>query len=428
MTHREARGVRSKVLAALVASGALLIGACHSNGSQTATLAAARTAQRPPHAAISGDETLTLENVRAATNRVAEWQYAQYNPDTNLFNEDPSADGHPQGWVYAVLHAGLAAHARVENSAAQWDRLRSIAVRNRWGFAPRLYNADDYAIGQLYLDLAEHFADRSYLATTQQRLHEILARPPRVDLAFVKSGNDEILDNRRWGVASCKDRWCWCDALFMAPPVWMKMGNMTADRRYVDYADREFWATADYLYDKDERLFFRDSRYFDQRADNGAKIFWGRGNGWVIAGIARTLAALPADHPRKADYVALFRALSGRLASLQTADGYWRSSLLQPAQHETPETSAAGLIVFALAWGVNNGYLDEAEFRPVIERGWRGLVRAIHPSGKLGWVQQVASAPGSATHEDTQLYGVGAFLMAGAEIIGLLNSEQRLAR
>lgn len=412
---------RLRILTAPIALGVLLISACQSGGAGRSAVA---PGGRPDAVSTAASAPLTVEGVKVAMTRVAEWQYAQYNPDTNLFNDDASADGHPQGWVYAVLHAGLAAHARVANSAAEWDRLRAIAIRNRWGFAPRLYNADDYAIGQLYLDLAEHFADRAYMQTTEHRLRRILASPPAVDLTFVKSAEHEILDGRSWGIAACKDRWCWCDAIFMAPPVWMKLGKMTGEPRLVEFADAEFWASVDVLYDKEEHLFFRDTRYFDQREDNGAKVFWGRGNGWVIGGIARTLDALPAEHARKSDYVALFRQMADRLAGLQTEDGYWRSSLLAPARHETPETSAAGLIVFALAWGVNNGYLDEAKFRPVIERGWHGLVRAVHPDGKLGWVQQVASAPGSARYEDTQLYGVGAFLMAGAEIADLLAAPQ----
>lgn len=411
---------RLRILTAPIALGVLLISGCQSGG-------AGKSAAAPegrPDAVATASAPLTAEGVKVAMKRVAEWQYTQYDPDTNLFNDDPSADGHPQGWVYAVLHTGLAAHARVTNSAAEWDRLRAIAARNRWGFAPRLYNADDYAIGQLYLDLAEHYADRSYTQTTEQRLRQILAKPPTVDLTFIKSGEHETLDGRSWGIAACKDRWCWCDAIFMAPPVWMKLGKMTGERRFVEFADAEFWASVNVLYDKQEHLFFRDTRYFDQREDNGAKVFWGRGNGWVIAGIARTLDALPAEHARKSDYVTLFKQMADRLAQLQTEDGYWRSSLLAPARHETPESSAAGLIVFALAWGVNNGYLDEEKFRPVIERGWRGLVRAVHPDGKLGWVQQVASAPGSTRYEDTQLYGVGAFLMAGAEMVDLLATAQ----
>lgn len=422
MTHGEAGIVGSRIVATLIAVSALLVGACRGGG-------APQLPTTPDRAVLPAttEQTLAVDDVRAAMNRVAAWQYAQYEPNTNRFNDDPSADGHPQGWVYAVLHTGLVAHARIENSSALWERLRAIAVRNQWGFAPRLYNADDYAIGQLYLDLAEHYSDRSYLFNLQQRLQAILAHPSSVDLVFVKSGDDEILDGRRWNIAPCRDRWCWCDALFMAPPVWMQMGKVTGDRRFVDFADREFWLAADYLYDKDEHLFFRDSRYFDRREDDGGKIFWGRGNGWVIAGIARTLSALPADHPRRADYVALFQSMADRLASVQTEAGYWRSSVLASTQ-ETPETSAAGLMVFALAWGVNNGYLDERKFRPVIEKGWRGLIRAVHPDGRFGWVQQVASAPGSATYEDTQLYGVGAFLMAGAEVISLLKPAPGVAR
>lgn len=58
-------------------------------------------------------------------------------------------------------------------------------------------------------------------------------------------------------------------------------------------ADKEFKATYEHLYDKEERLFFRDGNYLDKREANGKKVFWGRGNGWVWGGLAEILKTLP---------------------------------------------------------------------------------------------------------------------------------------
>lgn len=102
----------------------------------------------------------------------------------------------------------------------------------------------------------------------------------------------------------CQFRWCWCDALFMAPPGYFQLSQATGDDSYARFADKEFWATTDYLFRdlpgtaKGSGLFLRDSTFFKEKLDeNGDQIFWSRGNGWVFAGIPAILEALPAGSP-----------------------------------------------------------------------------------------------------------------------------------
>ena len=158
--------------------------------------------------------------------------------------------------------------------------------------------------------------------------------------------------------------WAWCDALFMAPPALAAVTTATGDRKYLDLANRLWWKTTDYLYDTSEHLYFRDSRFFDQREPNGKKVFWSRGNGWVFAGLARMLEELPADHPDRARYVTLFREMAEKIAAVQGEDGYWRASLLDPDSRPNPETSGTGFFVYGLAWGINHGLLDRARYEP----------------------------------------------------------------
>src|SRR3546814_4790488 len=89
------------------------------------------------------------------------------------------------------------------------------------------------------------------------------------------------------GTSTCTDRWCWCDALFMAPPTMLRLAQATGDRRYADFVHAEWKATTDYLFDPAEQLYFRDSRFFDMRDAQGRKLFWSRGNGWVMAGLVQ---------------------------------------------------------------------------------------------------------------------------------------------
>ena len=116
--------------------------------------------------------------------------------------------------------------------------------------------------------------------------------------------------------------------------------------------DNEYRATYDYLFDKEENLFYRDWRYFGKKEANGKKVFWGRGNAWVLGGLAEILQELPKGLMERAYYEELFVKLCTRVAELQNEDGYWHASLLDPASYPSPETSSTGFFVYALAYGV----------------------------------------------------------------------------
>jgi rhamnogalacturonyl hydrolase YesR len=213
--------------------------------------------------------------------------------------------------------------------------------------------------------------------------------------------------------------WVWCDALFMSPPALALATRATGDRRYADLMDRLWWKTTDYLYDPQERLFYRDSRFFDRREPNGSRVFWSRGNGWVLAGLARVLQYLPPDHPGRPRFVTLFQEMAQRIAGLQAPDGYWRASLLDPDSRPTPETSGTGFFTYALAWGVNTGLLGR-DLERAVRRSWAALVRGVQPGGMLGYVQRVGAEPGDTGPDETEIYGAGALLLAGSEVYRLV--------
>jgi rhamnogalacturonyl hydrolase YesR len=258
-------------------------------------------------------------------------------------------------------------------------------------------------VGQSYLWAAVNGGGPGAIGPLRARFDEILARPPQVDLAVDESDD-------------CWQRWCWCDALFMAPPAWIGLSAATGDPRYAAYAHQEFAATRDYLYDREEQLFYRDSRFFAQRDAKGRKLFWSRGNGWVFAGVTRVLTMLPANDPARPAYETLFREMATKLRAVQKPDGYWSPSLLAASDPSPPEASGTGFFVYGLAWGVRTDLLDRTAFEPAVQRGWRALEQAVHADGMLGWVQQVSDRPEQVSPRDTQFYGVGAFLLAGAAV------------
>jgi rhamnogalacturonyl hydrolase YesR len=134
---------------------------------------------------------------------------------------------------------------------------------------------------------------------------------------------------------------------------------------------------------------------------------------------------MPADYPDRPRYLTLYREMAATVAAVQGTDGYWRSSLLDPASLPNPETSGTGFFVYALAWGVNRGVLDRATFEPVVRRGWAALVRSVQADGMLGWVQRIGDKPGATSADTTEVYGVGALLLAGSEMHRLAGGTRK---
>ena len=325
---------------------------------------------------------------------VADWQILH---STGM----PKQDGDETGWVRAAFYIGLARWAGHSNDYRYFDVIRKIGDRNEWQLGPRTYNADDQAIGQVYAAAYEYYGDPLMIAPMIARFDFILAHRSGVSLNF---------DSQK-----CQERWCWSDALFMSPASWLAVAHLKKDSRYRDYADTEFWAAKDFLFDPDEHLFYRDSRFFDQRGSHGEKIFWGRGNGWVFAALINILRELPADDDSRHRYETLLVEMAEKLVTRQRPDGFWTTSLMSPLGSGTTESSCTALFTYGLAAGINMGLLDRVQFAQFAKRGWQALTRAIK-GGRLGRVQPPGDRPDRVGLNDTQFYGSGALLLAASAL------------
>lgn len=343
--------------------------------------------------------------VLASVRRVADWQLAHRDDLAHMPAARPSALN-PRDWQQATFWVAMTDLAdRDPRYAAP---ILALGKAQGWRLGDKPFHADDQLIAQVWDWAARHGAGAAALAPARAYYDHVFAHRPTGPLAFVPRPEG--------GDPACTDRWCWCDALFMAPPTMLRLGRDLRDPRFAAFVHAEFRATTAYLYDPAERLFFRDGRFVDRRDAAGRKLFWSRGNGWVLAGLARMLQVLPADDPNRAGYVALFRDMAARIVALQKPDGYWAPSLLDNGADTPPESSGTGFFAYALAWGVGAGVLDRATYLPPALRGWQALQKAVQPDGMLGWVQQVSDRPDSVAAGDTQFYGAGAFILAGTAI------------
>jgi rhamnogalacturonyl hydrolase YesR len=323
--------------------------------------------------------------VMAIMRRVADHEIARFGNNNS------------NGWVRATFHTGMLAayralgDAKYRDYTQQWGQANSWLVSNEASGGPRF--ADNQACFQSYAELylANPVASNNVMiASAQAVLNTMVAAP--------MAGRTE---------------WWWCDSLFMAPPALARLAKATGKAEYLALMHTMFWDSKAFLFDPAQNLFWRDSTF------RNTSTYWARGNGWVVAGIARILEALPATDARRPDYEDLLRLMATKLKTIQAADGFWRSGLTDMTSFTTPESSGTAFFCYGLAWGINNSVLDRATFLPTVTKAWNALVGAVDAQGQLGWVQAVGSKPGPSAMNSTNDYATGAFLLAGAEILKL---------
>jgi unsaturated rhamnogalacturonyl hydrolase len=352
------------------------------------------------------------QDILQTMEHVADWELS-HPAGASVPTSSPQA-AKPLGWIVGTFYTGLTALADRSTNPRYGDAILSLGEQQSWKLGPRPFHADDYEVAQNWVWAYGRKHDPRMIADVRQRFDAIVAANVPDSLMMVPASG---------GQGGCFRRWCWCDALFMGPPGWVALSQATGDPRYLAYADKEYRATTALLQDGDQALYYRDSSYFGKVGAQGEKIFWSRGNGWVYAGLARILTALPTNSPSRAYYQSLFVKMSRRVVALQKADGSWAPSLLDPRANTPPETSGTGFFTYGLAWGVHAGLLKDPIYRRAAQRGWSLLIKAVQPDGKLGWVQQVGSQPDAVGPGDTQPFGVGAFLLAGAAMHDLASGR-----
>lgn len=311
----------------------------------------------------------------------------------------------PSNWVFGVFYSGLSQYGMMDPEGPAWPAIRKAGDKCKWNLAfqtPDGYFADDHCIGHAWLELAAMEDSDDPLRVLKPVLEKVLKFPSKAPLEFKKP--------------RAKDRWSWCDSLFMGPPTFVKMAGYTGDEKYLNFVDKEYKATYDYLFDKTHNLFSRDSNYFDKKSANGEKMFWSRGNAWVIAGLPLVLRDMPEDWPNRPFYVDLLKTMAKKLKDIQCEDGSWHPALLDPKDPDTKEMSGTLLNTYALAWGVNNGILPEAEYLPVIKKAWKAISDCVAEDGTMGYVQPVGESPKNCNEKSTEAYGAGGYLLVAGEL------------
>jgi unsaturated rhamnogalacturonyl hydrolase len=179
----------------------------------------------------------------------------------------------------------------------------------------------------------------------------------------------------------------WIDDMYMITLVEVQAYRATGDAKYLDRAALEMTAYLDKL-QQPNGLFYHAP---------DVPFFWGRGNGWVAAGMAELLRSLPKNHPRRARILEGYRKMMAALLKYQGPDGMWRQLIDHP--EAWPETSSTGMFAFAMVTGVKNGWLPRKTYPSAARKAWLGLVTYLEPNGDIRNVCE-----GTGKKDDYQYY------------------------
>jgi len=179
----------------------------------------------------------------------------------------------------------------------------------------------------------------------------------------------------------------WIDDMFMITVLQVQAYRATGDAKYIDRAALEMTAYLDKL-QQPNGLFYH-------AAD--VPFFWGRGDGWVAAGMAELLRSLPPKHPRRAAILAGYRRMMESLLRYQGSDGMWKQLIDHP--ESWPESSSTGMFTFAMITGVKNGWLKESPYAFAARKAWLALAGYIDANGDIGNVCE-----GTNKQNDLQYY------------------------
>lgn len=322
-------------------------------------------------------------------------------------------------WHRAAYHTGNMAAYEATGIEAYKDYSQAWAEKNKWMGAQSADKSkwkysygetDDYVLFGDYQTCFQVYADLYNINKDERRI----ARAKEVMEYQMSTPNN--------------DYWWWADGLYMAMPVMTKLHKITGNELYLKKLYEYFSFARDLMYDKESNLFYRDAKYIypKHKTDAGVKDFWARGNGWVFAALPKVLQDLPQSDPHREEYIKIYKAMAKAIADSQQAEGYWTRSMLDPQQAPGPETSGTAFFTYGFLWGINNNILDNDTYAPVVQRGWEYLTKtALQSDGKIGYVQPIGekAIPGQIIDiNSTADFGVGAFLLAAAEMVKYANS------
>ena len=303
-----------------------------------------------------------------------------------------------RNWKRGTYYTGLMACAEAMHDPSFFDQALRWGEKHAWRIGTEwMYPANRMTCVQSYLQLYKKAKNPDMI----RRAREVM--DSKID--FTEPASEQ--------------GWDYVDALYVGTPAYMMMTEVTGEPVYADYANNMYWDVYADLFDENENLFYRDKKAMGEKSNHGKKVIWSRGNGWAMAAIPRIVITMDDETAQAQKYIRLLQSMSESLLNRQGADGFWRCNLADPLDYPNPESSGTAFFTYAMAWGINRGYLDRDKFLPCVEKAWTALYHAVDENGRVCWGQGVARGPGRVSKTDSREYVAGAFLLAARDILKL---------
>ena len=351
--------------------------------------------------------------VRKIIDKVNQHWQAANSPEVRSFWDNAA---YHTGNMEAYFLTGNEAYRAYSEAWATYNEWKGAKSDNRSEWKYSYGESDEYVLFGDYQICFQTYADLYMLAPEDYKI-----RRAREVMEYEMS-------------TPSHDYWWWSDGLYMVMPVMTKLYKITHNPLYLEKLYEYLLYSDSIMFDKDENLYYRDAKYVypKHKSLNGKKDFWARGDGWVLAGLAKVLKDLPEDYEHRTFFVEKFQKMAKAVAAIQQPEGYWPRSMMDPEHAPGPETSGTAFFTYGMLWGVNHGYLDEATYMPVIRKAWKYLSEtALQKDGSVGYVQPIGekAIPGQVVDaKSTANFGVGAFLLAACEYVRYLEADTQADR
>ncbi len=353
------------------------------------------------------------QEVRKIIDKVNQYWQSENKPEVRSFWDNAA---YHTGNMEAYFLTGNEAYRQYSEAWAKYNEWKGAKSNDRSKWKYSYGESDDYVLFGDYQICFQTYADLYNIAPEDYKIRRIR----------------EVMEYQM--STPQNDYWWWSDGLYMVMPVMTKMYKITHNKLYLDKLYEYIMYSDNIMFDKDENLYYRDAKYVypEHKSVNGKKDFWARGDGWVFAGLAKVLKDLPEDYKHYDFFVTKFQNMAKAVASIQQPEGYWTRSMMDPEHAPGPETSGTAFFTYGFLWGMNNGYLDEVAYKPVVEKAWRYLSKtALQKNGAVGYVQPIGekAIPGQIVDsKSTANFGVGAFLLAACEYVRYLEAPKNQDR
>lgn len=241
---------------------------------------------------------------------------------------------------------------------------------------------------------------------------------------YITNVQYRLKDGTFWRPNSPDGLTIWADDLYMSLPFVIRWAEYKKDPSRLDDAVLQIINYAAYLQDVDGVWFH--GYFVDKKSLTCCK--WGRANGWVAVAIAEVLSVLPKNHPRYKKVVEICRKQLDGLLRYQSASGLWHQVLDHPELTWGTETSCSAQFSYALARGINKGWLDTS-YTAALQKAFKGLKKEINDVGGINRVSRSTSIGldleyyNTRPTQDDDHHGNGLMLLALAEIHALQQSK-----